>query len=600
MSTTQPTIETIRHSTAHVLAAAVTKLFPDVKLGVGPVLDFGFYYDFQLPRSLTESDLPKLEKEMRRIIKTGTAFERKEMSSDEAIDFFQQRKQDFKVELLRDLQQRGTTLLQGDDFADMDPKKITTVSVYMTGDFVDLCRGPHVGSTKELGIFQLTNLAGAYWRGNEKNPQLQRVYGVAFATREELDAHLAMLEEAKKRDHRKLGAELDLFTFDDQVGPGLPLWLPNGTIVCDELEKLAKETEEKGGYMRVRSPHIAKESLYITSGHLPYYEETMYPPMTYEGGKYYLKAMNSPHHHKIYAARHKSYRDLPVRLAEYGTVYRHEKSGELFGIMRVRMMQMNDAHIYCTEDQFAEEFRRVNDIYLTYFKIFGIKKYQMRFSTHAPEKLGKKYINAPELWKKTENMVRNVLQQSEIPYVEIADEAAFYGPKIDVQVWSVIGREFTLATNQVDFAVPGRFGLTYTDRDGTARTPLCIHRAPLGTHERFIGFLIEHYAGIFPTWLAPVQIVVLSVGEKHRDFADGLGKELCDAGMRVKVDNGDESVGYKIRGAEKMKIPYMLVVGDKEMKSAKLAVRKRGEKAMSEIAKDTFITMVQQEVHDRV
>ncbi|MEK7180379.1 MAG: threonine--tRNA ligase, partial [Patescibacteria group bacterium] len=402
-----------------------------------------------------------------------------------------------------------------------------------------------------------------------------RIYGLAFNTKEELEAHKKMLEESEKRDHRKLGKELGLFTFDDDVGPGLPLWLPKGTVIVEELEKLAKKTEEKGGYVRVRTPHIAKESMYKKSGHLPYYEDVMFPPMEYEGGKYYLKAMNCPHHHKIFAAQTHSYRDLPLRMAEYGTVYRHEKSGELFGLMRVRMLQMNDAHIYCSEEQFADEFRRVNDMYLHYFKIFGIEKYIMRFSTHDPKKLGEKYVDEPELWKKTEDMVRQALIDSKIPYIEVQNEAAFYGPKIDVQVWSAIGREFTLATNQVDFAVPKRFGLTYTTKEGKEETPLCIHRAPLGTHERFIGFLIEHYAGAFPYWLSPVQVKVLSIGENHKKFAKKVFEFLKENNVRAELDDSDENLGKKIRKAKVEKVPYIFVIGDKEKDSESVTIESR-------------------------
>src|SRR5204862_4489947 len=363
--------------------------------------------------------------------------------------------------------------------------------------------------TGNIGAFRLTNVASAYYKGDEKNPQLQRIYGTAFKNKTQLEEYFAMLEEAKRRDHRKLGKELGIFTFDDDVGPGLPLWLPNGGIIIEELERLAKETEEDGGYKRVVTPHIAKESMYITSGHLPYYQDSMYPPMDLEGVKYYLRAMNCPHHHKIFAAEPRSYKDLPLRLAEYGTCYRYEQSGELFGLMRVRCLHMNDAHIYCSKEQFYEEFKAVNDMYLKYFKIFGIDKYVMRFSLHSVDKLGKKYVDEAALWIETEQLVRDVLIKTNTPYVEVPDEAAFYGPKIDVQIWSIIGREFTLATNQVDFAQGRRFKLEFTNHDNKPETPLIIHRAPLGTHERFIGFLLEHYAGKFPLWLAPVQVKVL-------------------------------------------------------------------------------------------
>jgi threonyl-tRNA synthetase len=478
-------------------------------------------------------------------------------------------------------------------------------TVFWTGkEFVDLCAGPHVKSTSEIKAFKLLKLAGAYWHGDEKNKMLTRIYGTAFESQKELDEYLKMMAEAEKRDHRKLGKELKLFTFSDLVGPGLPLWLPNGTIMAEELEKFAKEMEFAAGYLRVKTPHIAKEEMYKTSGHLPYYAESMFPPMVLkeENGvetTYYLKAMNCPHHHQIFGNEPRSYRDLPMRLAEYGACYRYEKSGELFGLMRVRSLNMNDAHIYCTEEQFADEFKAVNEMYLNYFKIFGIEKYVMRFSTHGTEGLGKKYVNEPELWKKTEDLVRKVMEKSGVNFVEVADEAAFYGPKIDVQVWSSIGKEFTLATNQVDFAVPKRFGLVYVDKDGKEKTPLCIHRAPLGTHERFIGFLIEHYAGNFPLWLAPVQVAILSVAEKHTEHCEKLTQEFKGVGLRAEVWGENETVGNKIRKAVAQKIPYLIVIGDKEMKSEKLAVRQRGEKETTEFDKDKFIAHAKKLAEER-
>jgi threonyl-tRNA synthetase len=429
---------------------------------------------------------------------------------------------------------------------------------------------------------------------------LTRIYGIAFETEKELMDYLNMLQEAEKRDHRKLGKELKLFTFSEMVGPGLPLWLPNGTIIIDELEKLAKETEDSAGYLRVKTPHIAKEIMYKTSGHLPYYADTMFPPMVLEEEgrkvKYYLKAMNCPHHHQIYAFEPRSYRNLPLRLAEYGTCYRYEKSGELFGLMRVRSMQMNDAHIYCAEEQFAEEFMAVIRLYLKYFKIFGIQKYVMRLSTHSKEGLGKKYIDNEKFWKKTEDMVRNILLKEKIPFVEAKDEAAFYGPKIDVEVWSAIGKEFTLATNQVDFAQPERFGLTYIDKDGKEKTPICIHRAPLSTHERLIGFLIEHYAGAFPLWLSPVQVAVIPISEKHDDYAKKIEKELKYNNIRVELKNENETLCKKIRGAEMQKIPYLLIVGDKEIAVNAVAVRERGKGDTGQMPIDKFINKIKEEI----
>ncbi|OGY63130.1 MAG: threonine--tRNA ligase [Candidatus Harrisonbacteria bacterium RIFCSPHIGHO2_01_FULL_44_13] len=564
------TIENIRHSLAHLLAAAVLEKFPDAKLGIGPVIENGFYYDFLLPRTLTPEDLKDFENEMRALIKQKLAFRGKKVTAVQAKKFFGD--QPFKLELIKEFS-----------------KEKKPLSVYHTGKiFMDLCRGGHVKNTGEINLeaFKLDKIAGAYWRGNEKNPQLQRIYGLAFETKKELDDYLAMRVEAEKRDHRKLGKELKLFTFSDYVGPGLPLWLPKGTVIIEALERLAKETEQQAGYQQVRTPHIAKEIMYKTSGHLPYYAESMFPPMILkeeDGQKetYYLKAMNCPHHHQIYAAEPRSYRDLPLRLSEYGTVYRYEKSGELFGLMRVRMLSMNDAHIYCAEEQFESEFNAVNDMYLKYFKLFGFDKYIMRFSTHDPKELGKKYVNEPKLWKKTEDMARKVLVESKINFVEVPDEAAFYGPKIDVQIWSSIGREFTLATNQVDFTGPRRFGLTYVDKDGKEKTPLVIHRAPLGTHERFIGFLIEHYAGAFPFWLAPVQIKIVPVADRHVEYAQKVAGQLNN--FRVEIAGESETVGKKIRNAELEKIPYILVVGDVEEKNKTVRVRERHKGDLGEM-----------------
>ncbi|MFA7685928.1 MAG: threonine--tRNA ligase [Candidatus Gracilibacteria bacterium] len=556
-------IEKMRHSCAHVLAQAVLGMFPEAKLGIGPSIENGFYYDFELPRTLIPEDLPLLEKKMKQIVKQNQKFVRKEEPGDKAIDFLTKTSQNYKVELANEYLEAGEAI-----------SFYENVMPDGKGMFVDMCEGPHVESTGKIGAFKLTHTAAAYWRGDSERPMLQRIYGVCFETQAELDEHLKMVEEAKKRDHRKLGKELSIFIFDDDVGPGLPLWLPNGGVLIEQLENLAKKMEERAGYKRVRTPHLAKESMYLKSGHLPYYKETMFPPMELDGGeKYYLKAMNCPHHHKIFAAEPKSYRDLPLRLAEYGTCYRFEQTGELFGLMRVRCLQMNDAHIYCTEKQFESEFQAVNEMYLNYFKIFGIEKYVMRFSTHGPSELGKKYVNEPELWKKTEDMVRQVLIKTKTPYVEVENEAAFYGPKIDVQVWSAIGREFTLATNQVDFAVPARFGLKYMSEEGKEETPLCIHRAPLGTHERFIGFLIEHYAGAFPLWLAPVQVAVIPVSDKNLEYAEKVVKELKDAEIRVDLDNANDTLGKKIRKAEMKKIPYMIVVGEKEMTDGTVTVR---------------------------
>jgi threonyl-tRNA synthetase len=574
---------TFWHSSAHLMAEAVEALFPGAKFWVGPAIDTGgFYYDMDLGgRQITEDDLRKLEVKMAELTRAGEIYRRKEISKAEAVKYFSEKGDEYKLDLLENLQDGQITF-------------------YTQGNFTDLCRGPHIPNTGFIKAVRLTNIAGAYWKGDERNRQLTRVYGVTFPSQKELDEYLHMLEEAKKRDHRKLGKELGIFTFDDQVGPGLPLWMPNGAVVIEQLERLAKDTEEKAGYKRVVTPNIAKESLYITSGHLPYYQESMFPPMELEGEKYYLKAMNCPHHHKIFAAEQKSYKDLPYRLAEYGTCYRYEQSGELFGLMRVRCLHMNDAHIYCSKDQFYEEFRAVNEMYLKYFSIFGVEKYIMRFSTHEPSKLGKKYIDEPELWKETEALVRDVLIRTNTPFVEVPDEAAFYGPKIDVQIWSAIGREFTLATNQVDFAQGKRFRLEYTNKDNQVETPLIIHRAPLGTHERFIGFLLEHYAGKFPVWLAPLQVKILPITDKSLEYAQSLLGMLKNADIRVEVDDRSEKIGKKIRDTELARVPYMLVVGEKEMNDRKVAVRRQGKGDLGVKSIEEFIAGVQQEIKERV
>jgi threonyl-tRNA synthetase len=576
-------LEHAKHTLAHLLAAAVLELFPDTKPTIGPAIDNGFYYDFEFKTPITEKELKDIEKRMRKLLPSWKEIVGKEVSADEARSIFKDNK--YKLELIDEIMEKG--------------EKIT---LYTAGNFTDLCRGGHAENpAKDISAdsFTLSRIAGAYWRGNEKNTQLTRIYGLAFASKKELDEYETMMKEAEKRDHRKLGKELDIFEFDDDVGPGMPLWLPNGGAIIEELEKLAKETEFKGNYVRVQSPHIAKESMYLKSGHLPYYAESMFPPMEYEGGKYYLRAMNCPHHHKIYSARPKSYRDLPLRLAEYGTVYRHEKSGELFGLMRVRSLHMNDAHMYCTEEQFADEFRAVNDMYLKYFKIFGIEKFVMRFSTHDPKRLGDKYVNEPELWKKTEDMVRKVLVESRIPFVEVPNEAAFYGPKIDVQVWSVIGREFTLATNQVDFAQTRRFGLTYKDADGVEKTPICIHRAPLGTHERFIGFLIEHYGGNFPLWLAPVQVKVIPVLETHNAAAQKIQDMLRDKMIRSEIDLSNNGFGKKVRSAKNERVPYTIILGDKDIEAGKVTLESRDKGQIGQLEIEEVLKKFEEEIKNR-
>jgi len=574
-------LERLRHSCAHVMATAILRLWPDAQFAYGPPVENGFYYDLECSHRISPEDFEKIEAEMKKEIKANNPFERIVVTREQALE-------DANAGRLGSLGGRDAVSKFKLDLLKQIPEG-EPISYYKNGDFIDLCAGPHVMRTGNIGAFKLTSVAAAYYKGDEKGPQLQRIYGTAFKNKTAMDEYFKMIEEAKRRDHRKIGAEMGLFAIDTEfVGPGMPLWLPKGTVLVEELEKLAKETEFAAGYVRVRTPHLAKEKMYKTSGHLPYYAESMFPPMELkekgdspdaEVERYYLKAMNCPHHHRIFAAEPHSYRDLPLRLAEYGTCYRYEQSGELFGLMRVRSLNMNDAHIYCTEEQFADEFRAVNEMYLKYFKIFGLEKYQMRFSTHAAEGLGKKYVNEPELWKKTEDMVRKVLIESGINYVEVANEAAFYGPKIDVQVWSAIGREFTIATNQVDFAVPAKFGLTYRDKDNSNKTPLCIHRAPLGTHERFIGFLIEHYAGNFPLWLAPDQVRVITIGDEEHlvGHAKALVSELRQNMVRVEGDYRPDPIKAKIADAEQTKVHTMLVIGQRELESDSVAVRLHGK-----------------------
>ena len=583
----------IRHSAAHIMAQAVLEMFPDAKYTIGPPVENGFYYDFDLPRNLTPEDLEKIEKRMRQIVQGKHEFKKKVISADEAREIFKD--QPYKIELIEGLEKGGL-----DEYGNPLKEK-PDISIYQHDTFTDLCRGPHVDNTKEVkqDAFKLMSIAGAYWRGDEHNKMLQRIYGTAWENAQQLKDYLWQLEEAKKRDHRKLGKELEIFIFDDEVGPGLPLWLPNGGVMIEELEKLAKDMEDKAGYLRVKTPHLTKEDLFIRSGHLPYYAESMYPPMELEGVKYYVKPMNCPMHHKIFGSKGRSYRDLPIRLAEYGTCYRYEKSGELFGLMRVRSMQMNDAHIYVSEDQFEEEFLAVVDMYRNYFDLFGIEKYVMRLSLHGKAGLGKKYVDNERLWLKTEEMVRRAMNRGNVPYVEAEDEAAFYGPKIDVQVWSAIGREFSLMTNQVDFAVPERFDLKFTNKEGNEEIPLCIHRAPLSTHERMVGFLIEHYGGNFPVWLSPEQVRMIPITDGQNEYANGIVKQLRDNGIRAHADISAQRMNAKIRQAQLMKVPYMLVVGENEMKADQVSLRVRDGSQQNNIPLSDFIARAKDRIARR-
>lgn len=611
-------LSTQRHSLAHILAQAIQRAKdPHVQLGIGPSIDTWSYYDmiFTPGHEVGDDDKATIESTMEKILKEKQAFVLFETSEEISAELLSLTKQQYKPEL------RAEFLAAGEQvtfYANTIPLKAKEAQLkeslpsyialydqvtayvhqhyphlqdqYVT--FLDMCAGPHIENTSQIASksFCIEKFAGAYRRGDEKNVMMTRVYLLAFATKDDLKSHQEMMEEAKKRDHRVLGQQLKIFAFDEEVGPGLPLRLPNGSIIVEELERLAKEKEAEYGYQRVRSPHITKESLYIRSGHLPYYADSMFPPMDMDGEKYYLKPMNCPHHHKIYVAVPKSYRDLPVRYAEYGHCYRYEDSGSLMGLMRVRSLCMNDAHIYCAEEQFESEFGKVIELYLYYFKLFGIDKYQMRLSKHAKEKLGEKYVNNPELWIKTEEQVRQVLIKLNIPFVEAEDEAAFYGPKIDVQIRSVIGREFTLATNQLDFAVPERFALTYMDKDGQQKTPICIHRAPLSTHERFIGFLIEHFGGSFPLWLAPVQVIIIPVADKFVDYAQNIKQQAQQYNLRVHIDDSSDSFSKKIRNAEIDKIPYILIVWEKEVADNTVSVRVYKTKEQRTVSIETFLT----------
>ena len=569
------------HSAAHLMAQAVKYFWPEAKLTIGPAIENQFYYDFDIQETITDNDFLKIESKMLELSKKNYQCIRCEITRKEAYSLFDKMNEDYKLKILEDID---------------DNELLTT---YSQGDFIDLCRGPHVPSTGKIKYFKLLNISGAYWRGDEKNKMLQRIYGTAFSSKEKLNNYLHMREEAKLRDHRKLGKELGLFSFDEEIGPGLPLWLPKGTVLVEELETLAKETERRAGYNQIRTPHLTKGSLYEKSGHLEHYKDSMYPAMNVDGLDYYVKPMNCPHHHKVFSATPKSYRDMPVRLSEYGTCYRYEKSGQLFGLMRVRSMQMNDAHIYCTKLQFKEEFLKVCKMYTYYFKIFGIKKYKMRFSLHDPKELGLKYANEPDLWLETESWVRDALIQGGLNYEEVLGEAAFYGPKIDVQVWSAIGKEFTLATNQVDFVVPKKFGLTYVTEEGKNSTPVCIHRAPLSTHERFIGFLIEHFGGNFPLWLAPVQVAIIPITDKNIEYAKTIKDLLLHSDIRVNLYDKSDKIGSKIRHAELNKINVMLILGDKEEEARLVSVRRKFEGDLGTKDIESVISDLKNEIKER-
>lgn len=573
--------EKLRHSAAHLLAAAVLEHYPDAKLTIGPATDDGFYYDIDFKNKLSDADLEKIEASMHKLVKSWEGFERQEVTEAEARELFAGN--EYKLELIEEIVAAG------------EP-----ITLYKSGDFVDLCRGGHIDSpAKELQHFKLLSVAGAYWRGSEKNPMLTRIYGTAFESQAELEKFLQQQEEAKLRDHRKLGKDFELYFIDEMVGKGLVMWLPNGTIVRDEIEKLAREKEQKAGYVRVVTPHIAREELFLTSGHLPYYQDSMFPGMEMDDGKYILKAMNCPHHHRIFQHKPKSYRELPLRLAEYGVCYRNELSGTLAGLLRVRGMAMNDAHIYCRKDQIKAEFANVIRLTQEYFAIFGLQDYWFRLSKWDPAHTDK-YINEPENWEFSQQVIRDVLEELGVPYDEVDDEAAFYGPKLDVQFTSAVGREETMSTIQLDFLAKERFGLTYVNEKGEEDNEVfVIHRAPLSVHERFLAFILEHYAGNLPAWLAPVQAEILPITDNHLEYATAVAEELRAAGIRVSVDDRSERLQAKIRDAQLKKIPYMLVVGDAEQAAKTVAVRKRSGGKQAVVAVSEFAQSLAQKIAER-
>ncbi|MBF0621584.1 MAG: threonine--tRNA ligase [Magnetococcales bacterium] len=599
-------IHMMRHSTAHLMAAAILKLWPEARFGVGPSTDNGFFYDIEVPGNIKEEDLNRIEQKMRSLKKHKVTFERSEIGIDDAIAQMEALNQPYKVELLNLLKDQGTTAiskeLEDDNLAEGD---LESVSFYKTGDFVDLCRGPHLDHAGYIRHFKLIKLAGAYWRGNEKNPQLQRIYGLAFKTKDELDKCIWEMEQAKLRDHRRVGKEMSLFTFNDDVGRGLPLWLPNGVIIRDELEHLARLEEAKDGYERVVTPHITKEDLFYRSGHLPFYKDDMYAPMDIDGDNYYLKPMNCPHHHMIYGHRPRSYKELPVRLAEYGVVYRYEDSGSLSGLMRTRGFCQNDAHIYCRFDQAKDEFLRVMRLHARYYDLFDIKDYHMLFAKPDMNKLDK-YVDEPEKWRAAMDVIVQAMEESGYPYREEEGEAAFYGPKVDFMIKSAIGNQYAISTNQLDFLATDRFNLTYKNEDDVDSPVYVIHRAPLGSHERFVAFLIEHFGGAFPVWLAPIQVVIIPIADRHMDYAHKVQDALFGAGIptgtgtvRVKIDDGRDRMGKKIRNAQMQKIPYMLVVGDKEAEAGKVAVRQRAGEDLGAMDLSAFIDRLRIEVTTR-
>jgi threonyl-tRNA synthetase len=590
-------VDTMRHSAAHVLAAAVMEMFPDAKLGVGPVIENGFFYDVDVPRPLTTLDLQKLEARMGKIMQRNEPFVREEMSIDAAIELFKSMHQDYKVELLTALKTKGTTAVTEDEAGEIDASKPDTASIYRTGKFVDLCRGPHVKSARDVGAIKLRSVAGAYWRGDQANKQLQRIYGLAFPTKEELAAYLTLMEEAEKRDHRKLGKELELFTVVPEVGLGLPLFYPKGALLRRFVENYIIEEQEKRGYVPIWIPHITRGELYKISGHLDKYD-AMYAPMKIDNEDYYLKPMNCPHFMMLYRTLPHSYRELPLRYTCTTTNYRYEKHGELNGLTRVRSLTQDDCHVFCSAEQIEKEIFVMLDMIGKTYKTFGFKEFWVRISLR-DSKNKSAYLGGDDVWNTSENALRKVVKKTGWKYKEAEGEAAFYGPKLDFMLKDAIGREWQLSTIQLDFNLPERFQLEYVGDDGAKHRPVVIHRAILGSTERFLGVMIEHFGGAFPTWLAPVQVQIIPVGKDHWKVAKKLHGMLVAEGIRSAWDELRETVGYKIRKSEKMKIPYMLVIGDKEAKLTTLNVRIRGKKTEKRMTLKQFVAYVKENVEKK-
>ncbi len=598
----QAKIEAMRHSLAHIMAAAVQKLHPDAQFGVGPVVENGFYYDIKLSKTLSSDDLSGIEAEMAKIVQASHDFVREEWPIDEAISYFEEHSQPFKVELLGDLKTKGTTAVKdagdqglvGDNVAE-----VTTVNVYKTGDFVDLCRGRHLENTSQAGAFKLTKLAGAYWRGKEGNPQMQRVYGVAFGTQEELDHYLAMVEEAEKRDHRKLGKELDLFVFSDLVGSGLPMYTPRGTILRNQLDKFVQEMRDEYDYEEVSVPHITKKDAYIASGHWQKFSDELFKVNTREGHEFAMKPMNCPHHAQIYASRPRSYRDLPVRYRETTTCYRDEQTGELSGLNRTRAFAQDDAHVFCRPEQVQEEVAKIWSIIEKFYATLGFDDLTVRFSRHDSANMTS-YSGAEAAWSDAEAQLLTIIKDKVgDDYVDGMGEAAFYGPKIDFMGRDALGRESQVATIQLDFNQPTGFGLEFVDEQGQKQQPVMIHAAIMGSIERFLSVYIEHVGGAFPTWLAPEQVRVLPVSDKFADYGAKVAAELKAAGVRAKLDDDNESLGKRIRAAEAMKVPYTLIVGEREQEAGEVAVRKRGEGDKGSKSSREFVKEITEEISSR-